>query len=185
MSDDDRQDLPDDGHDDRHDSRHDASHEAALEPVDPDIDLQMPAQRAELAAGHPGPVLAVISAGGAVGAAARYGAILLWPTPAGAFPWTVFWINLLGCGLIGVLMVLVSEEGRSAHRLVRPFLGVGVLGGFTTFSTYASGFADLLTRDEAGRALAYAAGTLAGAMAAVWAAATVTRRLVHRTEAAR
>ncbi|KIF72045.1 hypothetical protein HY68_09345 [Streptomyces sp. AcH 505] len=156
-----------------------------MEPVDPDIDLQMPAQRAELAAGHPGPVLAVISAGGAVGAAARYGAILLWPTPAGAFPWTVFWINLLGCGLIGVLMVLVSEEGRSAHRLVRPFLGVGVLGGFTTFSTYASGFADLLTRDEAGRALAYAAGTLAGAMAAVWAAATVTRRLVHRTEAAR
>ncbi|MFF8843637.1 CrcB family protein [Streptomyces sp. NPDC015127] len=134
----------------------------------------------ELAGAHKWAVLGAISAGGAVGAAARYGAVLLWPAPEGAFPWAVFWVNVLGCALIGVLMVLVSEGGRSAHPLVRPFLGVGVLGGFTTFSTYALDFTELLEREEAGTALAYAGGTVAGALAAVWAAASVTRWVVRR-----
>ena len=43
-------------------------------------------------------------------------------------------VNTSGCLLIGVLMVLIVEA-RQGHRLVRPFLGVGVLGGYTTFST--------------------------------------------------
>ncbi|MGW0702157.1 fluoride efflux transporter CrcB [Streptomyces sp. NPDC002867] len=152
----------------------------AREAIDPDVDLHVPAQRAELAGSHKWAVLAAISAGGAVGASARYGATRLWPTAEGAFPWAVFWVNVLGCALIGVLMVLVSEGGRSAHPLVRPFLGVGVLGGFTTFSTYALDFTELLEREEAGTALAYAGGTVAGALAAVWAAASVTRWAVRR-----
>ncbi len=121
-------------------------------------------------------VLAAVAAGGAVGAAARYGVGLLWPAAPGAFPWGTFWINVAGCALIGVLMVLVGEGGRSAHPLVRPFLGVGVLGGFTTFSTYAMDFARLLDAGEAGTALAYAGLTVAGALGAVWAAAVITRR---------
>lgn len=127
-----------------------------------------------------GQVLAVVAVGGAAGSVARYGAQVIWPAGPASFPWATFGINLVGCGLIGVLMVLVAEGGRPAHPLVRPFLGVGVLGGFTTFSTYALDYADLLTRREAGTALAYAAGTLAGAMAAVWAAATLTRVAVRR-----
>ncbi|MFJ1596037.1 CrcB family protein [Streptomyces sp. NPDC088261] len=148
--------------------------------MDPDVDLRLPAHRAETRAGRRGPVLAVISVGGAAGASARYGADVLWPTAPGAFPWTTFGINVLGCALIGVLMVLITEDGRSAHPLVRPFLGVGVLGGFTTFSTYSLDFHDLLRRHEDARAAAYAAGTLAGAMTAVWAAALVTRWAVRR-----
>ncbi|WP_261988702.1 fluoride efflux transporter FluC, partial [Streptomyces sp. wa22] len=54
------------------------------------------------------------------------------------FPWAVFAVNVTGCALIGVLMVLLAERGTVTHPLVRPFLGVGVLGGFTTFSTYAA-----------------------------------------------
>ncbi|MYV55203.1 fluoride efflux transporter CrcB [Streptomyces sp. SID3212] len=147
--------------------------------MDPDVDLHLPAHRAETGAGRRGPVLAVISVGGAAGASARYGADVLWPTAAGSFPWTTFGINVLGCALIGVLMVLITEDGRSAHPLVRPFLGVGVLGGFTTFSTYSLDFHDLLRRHEDAMAVAYAAGTLAGAMTTVWAAALATRWVVR------
>jgi CrcB protein len=154
------------------------SHGPASEAIDPDVDLHVPGQRAETAGRHKWPVLAAISAGGAVGGVARYATSLLWPAGAGAFPWAVFWVNVLGCALIGVLMVLVSEHGRSAHPLVRPFLGVGVLGGFTTFSTYALDFSRLLEREEAGTAMAYAAGTLAGAVGAVWLAASVTRAVL-------
>ncbi|WP_329120392.1 fluoride efflux transporter FluC [Streptomyces sp. NBC_01465] len=152
----------------------------AAEAVDPDVDLHVAAQRAETVGGAKWGVLAVISAGGALGACARYGLALAWPVAEGAFPWTTLVVNVVGCALIGVLMVLVSEGGRSAHPLVRPFLGVGVLGGFTTFSTYALEVSRLLARHEAGTALAYAGGTLVGAIGAVWAAASVTRRVVAR-----
>ncbi|MEU1074413.1 CrcB family protein [Streptomyces sp. NPDC005878] len=148
------------------------------EPIDPDVDLHVPAQRAETAGGAKWPVLAVISAGGALGASARYGLALAWPTHAGGFPWSTLLINVLGCALIGVLMPLISEGGRGAHHLVRPFLGVGVLGGFTTFSTYAVEVARLLARRQPGLAMVYAAGTLLGALGAVCLAAGATRRVL-------
>ncbi|MCB5169681.1 CrcB family protein [Streptomyces bambusae] len=147
--------------------------------MDPDVDLHVPAQRAE----PQGRVLAAVAAGGALGALARYGIGLLWPAAPGGFPWATFGINVAGCALIGVLMALAGEGGRTAHPLVRPFLGTGVLGGFTTFSTYAVDFSRLLDRGEAGTALAYAGLTLAGALGAVWLAASVTRRLVSPVRA--
>ena len=132
------------------------------------------------------PVLAVISLGGVVGSLARYAASRMWPVDDGGFPWATLGVNVLGCALIGVLMVLVSEGGRGgrpAHPLVRPFLGVGVLGGFTTFSAYALDFYKLLEREEAGTAFAYAAGTVVGALGAVWLGASATRAVVTRTVA--
>lgn len=143
-------------------------------PVDPDVDLHVPAQRAE----PQGRVLAAVAAGGAVGASARYGVALLWPAGPGAFPWATFWINAAGCALIGVLMVLIAEGGRTAHPLVRPFAGVGVLGGFTTFSAYALDVSRLLDEGAAGTALAYAGLTVLAALGAVWGAAALTRRAV-------
>lgn len=146
----------------------------AIDPIDPDVDLHVPAQAAE----PRGRVLAAVAAGGAVGASARYGISLLWPAGPGAFPWATFWINAAGCALIGVLMVLIGEGGRAAHPLVRPFAGAGVLGGFTTFSTYAVDSSRLLDEGEAGVALAYAGLTVVAALGAVGAATAVTRRLV-------
>ncbi|MET9593222.1 fluoride efflux transporter CrcB [Streptomyces sp. NPDC006516] len=125
-------------------------------------------------------VLAVIAAGGAVGATARYAASLAWPAAEGEFPWAVFAVNVVGCALIGVLMVLTVERGVVTHPLVRPFLGVGVLGGFTTFSTYAADVSHLLVRQEVVTAVAYMAGTAVVALGAVWAAAALTRALVDR-----
>ncbi|MER5427678.1 fluoride efflux transporter CrcB [Streptomyces sp. NPDC002588] len=122
------------------------------------------------------PVVAVVAAGGAIGAVARYAASLWWPTEAGGFPWTTFWVNVVGCAVIGVFLVLVTEV-RTTHRLVRPFFGTGVLGGFTTFSTYAVDIQRLADAGRAGTALAYLAATLCAALAAVWLAALATRRL--------
>ncbi|MFC4587004.1 fluoride efflux transporter CrcB [Sphaerisporangium corydalis] len=148
---------------------------AVDEPVDPDVEL--PVRRGELWRGQ-GPVLAVVAAGGAIGACARYGAALLWPTAPEAFPWTTLLVNLAGCAAIGVLMVLVSEIW-TAHHLVRPFVGTGVLGGFTTFSAYAVDAVRLIQARHAATALAYLALTLVTALVAVWAAATLTRRAVR------
>ncbi|WSI35668.1 CrcB family protein [Streptomyces sp. NBC_01341] len=126
-------------------------------------------------------VLGVIAAGGAAGSAARYAVTLAVPAAEGGFPWAVLAVNVTGCALIGVLMVLTVERGRITHPLVRPFLGVGVLGGFTTFSTYAAGVSDLLARQEVATATAYAAVTAVAALAAVWGAAALTRALAGRT----
>jgi CrcB protein len=129
-------------------------------------------------------VLAVIAVGGVLGAEARYGVGLLLAHPPDAFPWSTLLVNALGCLLIGVLMVVLTET-TAPHRLARPFLGVGVLGGFTTFSTYAVDVQRLLLAHRAGPALAYLAGTLAAALVAVWLGATTTRALVARARRTR
>ncbi|MCF3143698.1 fluoride efflux transporter CrcB [Streptomyces platensis] len=124
------------------------------------------------------PVIGVVAAGGGIGAAARYGAALVWPTGEGSFPWTILAVNVVGCALMGVLMVMVSEVWP-AHRLLRPFLGTGVLGGFTTFSTYAVDIQRLIDARHPAQAMAYLAGTLLAALAAVWGAVTGTRALLQ------
>ncbi|MEV7773049.1 fluoride efflux transporter CrcB [Kitasatospora sp. NPDC086791] len=126
-----------------------------------------------------GPAVAVVAVGGAIGAVARYAAGLGWQTGPTAFPWTTLLVNVVGCAVIGVFLVVITE-GRQAHPLVRPFFGTGVLGGFTTFSTYAVDVRRLLEQGRLGPGLAYLGLTLLGALVAVWAAAGLTRRLIHR-----
>ncbi|BBC29943.1 putative fluoride ion transporter CrcB [Streptomyces graminofaciens] len=125
------------------------------------------------------PVVAVVALGGGIGAAARYGAALSWPAQPGGFPWTTFWVNVVGCFVIGLFMVLITEVW-AAHRLVRPFFGTGVLGGFTTFSTYAVDIQRLVDDGHPRTALAYLAATLLAALAAVWLAVTTARRTLAR-----
>ncbi|MFJ4602209.1 fluoride efflux transporter FluC [Streptomyces griseoluteus] len=150
------------------------------EPVDPDLDLRSPAQRQEAWRGQ-GPVVAVVAAGGTIGAAARYAASLLWPVANPGFPWTTLLVNVTGCAVIGVFMVLISEVW-TAHRLVRPFFGTGVLGGFTTFSTYAVEIERLVNAGEARTALAYLAATLFAALGSVGLAVALTRRVLARRQ---
>jgi fluoride exporter len=148
----------------------------AHEPIDPDIDLRRPGSARH---GHVDTaMLATIAAGGATGAAARYLIGTTWPTPAGAFPASTLAVNVLGCALIGVLMVLITEVW-SRQRLIRPFLGTGVLGGFTTFSTYTVDIQQLVAGAHVDTALLYLSLTPIGALLAVWVTATATRRLVN------
>ncbi|MEV6285062.1 CrcB family protein [Kribbella sp. NPDC051770] len=116
-------------------------------------------------------VLAVIAAGGVVGSLARYGLAEAWPHQPGGFPWATFVTNVLGCFLIGVLLARITPR---THPLLRPFLGTGILGGFTTFSTFAVD-TDRLLPDHAVVALVYFFGTLAAALVAVWAGDRVAR----------
>lgn len=119
-------------------------------------------------------MVAVISVGGGLGALARYGISRALPTAPGGFPWSTFLTNALGCLLIGMLMVLITEVW-AAHRLLRPFLGVGVLGGFTTFSTYAVEFHLLARPGSLVTAFGYLAATVLTALFAVILGVVFTR----------
>ena len=119
-------------------------------------------------------VLAVIAVGGILGAEARYALSAWHPHAADQWPATTWWINVVGSFLLGALMVLLTEL-TSAHRLVRPFLGVGVLGGFTTFSTAMVDVHGLLLAGRPVPAVAYLLGTALAALAAVTLGAVLMR----------
>ncbi|MFD5074943.1 fluoride efflux transporter CrcB [Streptomyces sp. NPDC058371] len=148
------------------------------EPTDPGAPARAPARRPHPWHGQ-GPAVTAVALGGALGATARYGASLLWPSHRAGFPWTTFGVNVVGCAVIGVFMVVITDVW-AAHRLVRPFFGTGVLGGFTTFSTYAVDIQRLVDAGRPRTALTYLAATLCAALAAVWLAATATRRTLLR-----
>lgn len=118
-------------------------------------------------------MIAAIALGGAVGALARYGIGQALPSPAKGFPWATFLINATGCLVIGVVMVLILQVGM--HRLIRPFLGVGVLGGYTTFSTYVVDVQRLVDGGTGGIALAYLVATPVAALLAVTAGSALAR----------
>jgi fluoride exporter len=143
---------------------------------------QTPAPRLPVVRGQ-GPAVAVVAAGGVLGALARWGVGLALPAPAGTFPWATLGINVLGSLLMGVLVVVVTEV-TDAHPLVRPFLGVGVLGGFTTFSTFATDTQSLLAGGHRATALAYLAATVVGAVGACALGVAATRRVALRRAAA-
>ncbi|MEZ0074622.1 CrcB protein [Planotetraspora sp. GP83] len=115
-------------------------------------------------------VLAVIALGGGLGSVARYLVGAAVPGRPGGFPWGTFLINVTGCFALGLLMVYVLEVWPP-RRYVRPFFGVGVLGGYTTFSTVT---VEILQR-PAGLALLYALCSLAGGLVAVWAGMSIAR----------
>ena len=121
-----------------------------------------------------GAAVAAVALGGALGALARWGLGLAFPTPHGTFPTTTLLINVVGCLLMGLLVVHVAEV-RTAHPIVRPFLGVGVLGGFTTFSTFAVDAQQLLAAGRLGTALAYLVATTAGSVGAAWLGLVLAR----------
>ncbi|MFE5901174.1 fluoride efflux transporter CrcB [Streptomyces sp. NPDC056488] len=152
----------------------------ASEPVDPDVTPADVRRRRASRRARRG-TLAVVAVGGSLGALARFGASLLWPTPTGAFPWTTLTVNAAGCLVIGVFLVAVTEV-FTAHPLLRPFFGTGFLGGFTTFSTYCVDIERLVDAGRATTALTYLVATVAAATAAVAAGASGTRRLLsHRS----
>lgn len=123
-----------------------------------------------------------IAAGGAVGGSMRYGVNLLVDTPDGGFPWATFVENVLGCLLLGALMVYLVDVWRP-QRYLRPFLGVGVLGGFTTFSTYTNETRELLLDGEVLLAFLYVGGTVVVGLLATWTGLHVARSAAGVTRA--
>ena len=150
--------------------------------VDPDVDLIDPIQAQDA---HPyrWDMLLAVAAGGVIGAEARYGLGRALPTAAGDFPWITLLINIVGCLLIGGLMVLALDV-LPTHRLLRPLLGTGVLGGFTTFSTFEVDVVRLVDDHHAVTALLYVVASLTACLLAVWVGVTAAAAILH-TEAER
>ena len=148
------------------------------EPVDPDIDLSIAGQTGEWFTRRM--TLPVIAVGGMAGACARYGLELAFPVSGGGVPWATFVTNVSGCLVLGVLMVIVQEIAI-AHPLVRPFVGVGVIGGFTTFSTYTVQVRNLVVSPHALTGVVYLFGTVVAGLAAVALGLTLTRLVARRT----
>jgi fluoride exporter len=144
------------------------------------VGLRVPGRRRQRS-GQPA-VLAAIAAGGVLGAEARYGMSLLLPHSGWQWPWGTWLVNVSGCFLIGVLMVVVTWL-TAPHRLVRPFLGIGVLGGYTTFSTAMVDVQQLALAGRAGAALGYLLATLAAAVLATFTGAALTRAATQRRRA--
>ncbi|WP_166756098.1 fluoride efflux transporter CrcB [Modestobacter marinus] len=117
--------------------------------------------------------------GGALGALARWGVAEALPAAHGTWPWATLLVNLTGCLLLGLLLAVVVAR-RPQHPWLRPFLGTGVLGGYTTFSTFS---VDAVHLADAGRwpvAAAYVGASVLGGVLAAAAGVAVVRAPARR-----
>ena len=128
-------------------------------------------------------LLAAVAAGGALGAPARYGISLAVTISPGSLPWGTFWINVSGSFALGALLAVLLVHFPADRYHLRPFLATGFLGAYTTYSTFATETDLLIRNGHAAVALAYAAASLAGGLAAAWSGLIAGRRLAARLPA--
>jgi CrcB protein len=135
-------------------------------PIDPDIDEpDRPAGPTSRWPRFAPRVLIAVFVGGVFGGLARYGIGLAAPPRAGGFPWDIFAINLAGAFVLAVLLVLVLEV-LAPTRYVRPALGTGFVGAFTTFSSLAVATDHLLAHGHPALAILYMFGSTFGGLVA-------------------
>ena len=122
--------------------------------------------------------LILVAIGGAVGATARYAlgvqTLRMWGS---AWPYGTFLANILGGLLMGVLVGYLAHRGGADQERLRVLLGVGVLGGFTTFSAFSLEAALMIERREIVSAFVYAAGSVVLAIAALFVGLMIARKL--------
>jgi len=118
-------------------------------------------------------LLGVIGAGGAIGAAARYGTELAIPPRSGVFPVATFLVNVVGAVILGAIAALPAGW-LPAHELSRPALGTGFCGGLTTFSTMSLEIYERLPGTPA-VAVGYAAASVIAAPLCAWAGFALVR----------
>ena len=115
----------------------------------------------------------LVTAAGAAGVLARYGLSTLVEPPT--LPWLTVGINLLGSFLLGAMIVLPGTWMGEQARLA---IGVGLLGGFTTFSSFSVQALLDFEAGEPARALTYVGVSVIGGLAAAWAGYAAARSLV-------
>lgn len=123
------------------------------------------------------PIIA-IAAGGALGALARhYFAAQVMRWTGDGFPWGIFITNILGSFLMGVLVQVFMNLAEPMPNL-RAFLAVGVLGAFTTFSTFSLEVVSLLNRGQLGEAALYTLGSVCLAVLGLYAGMMLARAIL-------
>ena len=121
-------------------------------------------------------VLVTVALGGVIGSLGRYAVGTALPHTAGSFPWATLVVNVSGAFVMGLLVAyLVDRPG--VHRLARPFVGVGVLGGWTTFSALAVDVVQLGAADQVQPALVYVTATFLVGTLAVAAGSVLGQRV--------
>ena len=120
------------------------------------------------------PVLVAVAAGGLLGAPARYELALALPAPRGGFPFSTFAINVTGSFALGALLTLMVEKWPP-RKYLRPFFATGVLGAYTTWSTFMVDTDLLLKGSHVAMAASYVFATLAAGLAAVYAGIILVR----------
>ena len=96
----------------------------------------------------------LVACGGAIGASLRYGAGFIIAKPQNLFPWATWSINILGCFLAGIFFAF-TQKYPTLQNETRLFLMVGILGGFTTFSSFGLETFQLIRQGQLPIALAY------------------------------
>ena len=119
----------------------------------------------------------LVALGGGLGAAGRFGVSLAVPARADAWPWATFGINVAGSLLIGVLAGWLSARGDAGEPW-RLFLGVGVLGGFTTFSAYSLETMRMIERNDWVGASTYSIGSVIAGLVAVAIGLAMAKRVL-------
>jgi CrcB protein len=120
--------------------------------------------------------LAAIFAGGALGTLARVEVVRAFPTGNASWPWPVFAVNVAGAFLLGYCATRLQERlPPTAYR--RPFLGTGICGGLTTFSTLQIEALQMIDAGRDALAAGYLVASVAAGFAAIWLATALVRRV--------
>lgn len=120
----------------------------------------------------------IVMAGGAIGAALRYHFGRWWPNDAAAgWPLATLGVNLIGGLAMGLLFGALARGGGEGGEGWRLLIGVGLLGGFTTFSAFSIEVVQMIERGRIAEGAAYALLSVAGSVVACAAGLAVVRSL--------
>lgn len=121
------------------------------------------------------PPLLLVMIGGSIGAGARY-LVGRWAlaTLGPGLPFATWGVNILGGFLMGLLIGWLASRSSGDDSL-RLLIGVGILGGFTTFSAFSLECVEMILRGDIGLAFAYAVSSVAGSLVALYAGLLLAR----------
>lgn len=122
-------------------------------------------------------VVSAVFVGGCLGGWARYGITSTWPATTG-FPWSTFGVNVGGAFVLTIVIVAAAEIASS--RYLRPLVGTGFCGAFTTFSSIVVTADQLFAHRHPGTAVVYVIASIVAGLAAAWFGLVLGRAFAAR-----